>query len=227
MIQGTNICLHKNTFCEYDGADSNNGAISEFSFGTVVAFDAKQHLWVLQPSDGGKRVYVPESAVKLRFSLLPNSISKLGFYHRIAQSEQGACGRGLVAAQDIKAGMPIFQEHPLLVVRESTRLDDTRLEFALEHHSLRWHAYKTLVAQARREASKQPGAWSKALNAFKELGIAEHTPEHVTDAAAKIAASEGADADVQQVRDTLMRYFSNQFGFRNGAVSGATWGLDR
>ena len=206
------VLLHKNSFCTLVAPqDELHGTLCH-----LLAYDELKHKWCVRLGDGGgskagKELRVP--SLQLAFSLLPSSVGKLGCYHEVGYDDaQGSCGRGLVAKQDIKTGMPIFQEPPLIVAREDT-LTPFGNDFTLAHHDVRWQAYSVLAANASKDAD---GAWSRALKAFDTLGVADHVPGHVRDAALAIAARE-IGADAQLVRETLMRFHTNEFAFENNA----------
>jgi hypothetical protein len=214
MIQGLNVRLHKNSICSLRTEESE--ALDESGSCTISGYNAERQVWLVRRDGGKKELAVSESQLSLRFSLLPASACKLGCYHKIAQADQqGACGRGLVAAQDIpRAGLPVFQEPPLMVVRESTlRSESSALVNSLEHHLERWCAYRALLDRARRDSKE--GVWARALRAFEDLCVTDRVPEHLREAAHCIAAKE-EEATVERVQQVLMRFQSNQFTFRNG-----------
>ena len=153
-----------------------------------------------------EQIVVAEESLRLCFSLIPSSCGEETI-HRWIQHEdsQGLCGRGLLAAQDIKAGMPIFEEAPLILARD---------------YLWCWRAWGMLVGKSRKD---QPnGPWRRAFTAFQDLGMVEVPDTHVCEVAASIASKEAggepsAEA-VQRVQDVLMRFTCNQFGLPEGIV---------
>lgn len=212
MIQGEAVRLHKNTICSLRPEESASFDGSKAC--TVSAFNSAKQMWLVRSEGRKKETAVAESRLRLKFSLLPTS-AKLGCYHKVVQADQGACGRGLVAGQDIpKAGLPIFQEAPLLVVREITlRSDGAAPVNSFEHHLERWCAYSALIDRASRDGKE--GVWVRARRAFEDLCVADHVPDHLREAAELIASKE--EVATERVQQALMRFQSNQFTFRNGS----------
>ena len=132
MISGVTVSMHKNSCCKVASSEARFAG----QLCNVVSFNTRSQKWKVQ-LDSGQRTEISEPDLQLVFSLLPSSCGRLGFYHELGfEDTQGSCGRGLVAKQDVKAGMPIFQEPPLLVVRED--LDQPGGKFTVEHHRVRW-----------------------------------------------------------------------------------------
>ena len=226
MLQGSTVRLHKGSICtfEHDGLSATC---------IVAGFSADEQKWqVTLPDHNYAGVLVPESALRLCFSLLPSSLNDVKRFRKIEyEAAQGSCGRGFVAAEDIPRGQPIFEEAPLVVAFSPSPYDETAT--TLDHHGVRWRAYAKLAAAARREAStektRKDGRLGRALAAFDDLGIAGTVPDHVVDAARQLAEADFANdptasaspkvraAHEQHIVNTLMRYHSNQFHFDNGA----------
>lgn len=227
MIKGTNVQLHEGAICKIVAdSPSADGALC-----CIRGFDTAKGKWHVNveggKASGKKELLVPEHSLRLCYALAPSSLTKLERYHKTAfDDSQGSCGRGLVAAQDIRQGMPIFEEPPLVVAFDSSTS-------SREHHAERWRAYTALSLRARQDSST--GLWASALRAFEELGIADEIPEHVQDAAAVLAAQDWEEAPsafpsdahkqshVTKVTHTLMRFLSNQFGLSNGAPAGSAF----
>ena len=227
MLQGGTLRLHKNSICEIREGDVG-------SLCHIVAHDDQRKLWHVRGWDlvkfasDNKDALVTEPSLQLCFSLLPQSIGRLKFYQHIAHApSQGACGRGLVAAQDIKAHAPIFEEPPFMVV-----CDPSSSGAALHW---RWQAFKVLMTKASRDTAD--GMWSRALTVFQDLSSSD-APESVYEASRTIAAmdvEEDTEVDPtwlsereQRVREALMRYSTNQHRWHSGgsashhATGGAT-----
>ena len=216
MLQGKRAQLHRGSCCYVKAP--GKGFDNEIA--TVLEFNDEKEKWhvrLMAAQWKKKELLLPESALKLGFSLLPSSVSKFETYVRLDyEGSQGTCGRGLVAAMQIKAGWPVFEEAPFIVCRK----DATSME---AHHAERWMAFRTLEANAK--ASEN---YAQALAAFWELGFCEEVPAHVSDGAAAIVKkSEAAMAtplDAAQrekerkyVTEVLMRFHANQFGFFNAS----------
>ena len=207
VSSSSGLRLHKNSVCHVLDRDEQPEQLCH-----VIGHDGGEW-WRVRgwdpttfASDGNERV-VPESALQLCFSLLPYSVGKVKRYQKIAfESEQGACGRGLIATQDIKAKVPIFEEPPFLVTHESraSRFETLRA---------RWLSYKALCARTAKE-TPEDGPFSLALKAFEDLDTS-NPPDGVLEAAREIAAHEATHfAEVQSV---LMRFATNQHGWHSGA----------
>lgn len=207
VSSSSGLRLHKNSVCHVLDRDEQPEQLCH-----VIGHDGGER-WRVRgwdpttfASDGNERV-VPESALQLCFSLLPYSVGKVKRYQKIAfESEQGACGRGLIATQDIKAKVPIFEEPPFLVTHESraSRFETLRA---------RWLSYKALCARTAKE-TPEDGPFSLALKAFEDLDTS-NPPDGVLEAAREIAAHEATHfAEVQSV---LMRFATNQHGWHSGA----------
>lgn len=215
MLQGARVQLHPGTVCtitsprsKFDGASCS-----------IRCYNAQKRKWQVQLMDKerGKEVLVAEESLKLEFCLLPKA--EVQFYQKVGfESTQGTCGRGLIAMQDMKKGLPIFEEPPLIVAFKSSTS-------SLEHHTVRWRAYRmlTTMAEEERQAAAH-GAWTQALAAFDELGVADEVPKHVADAAEQLAARDCASGSLaesqrsahrQRILGVLMRFLSNQFGHEN------------
>lgn len=214
MIQGDHVRLHKGSYCtlRVPGKSFDGGAC------TIIAYDGEKLKWQVQLEQADKkRLLVPEAALRLGFSVLP--LSQAGCYRKISQAgSQGDCGRGLIAAERIPAGVPIFEEGPILVAHKNTTSPQ-------EHHTQRWRAYKALRASAKHKK----GAFAQSLAVFEDLGISDHVPDHLRAGAEKIADDEAAalslsPADAARAREkhlkhvieVLMKFNCNQFGFENG-----------
>lgn len=226
LIEGATARLHKNSICQMFTADSGNALCS------ILAYDGEKKKWRVQgfdlaslASDGTEHL-VAEESLQLCFSLLPSSCGKVRAYQEIAhEAEQGACGRGLMAMQDIKSGSPIFEEPPLIVAHESSISRSCTVQW-------RFEAYKALLAKASREDTA--GVWSRALAAFESLGTLD-APIGICEAARQIVAHENeaagnADRELgerqrqaqqrtQHVQEVLMRYVTNQHGWHCGSSS--------
>ena len=219
MLSGRAVALHKGSFCYL----STDGETYEDALCVIRSYEPVKQLWLVQHA--GEEVLVPETSLRFCFSLLPNALKKFETYHKLAYEDaQGACGRGLLAGQDIQKGMPIFEERPLLVAFKSAASP-------VEHHEQRWRAYEMLVARANQEAKiTTDRAWANALAAFDDLGISDHVPPHLEGSVAQIASADfrkaphqfaSAQAQAAHTRlitDTLMRFHCNQFGISNGAT---------
>ena len=223
MIQGARVRLHRGTVCYILAGD----APLDGERCTVLSYDSSASKWRVRMQGaawGGRELHLPETALRLSFSLLPSSPGKLQCHFQVeSEGEQGACGRGLVAAQRVPAGMMILEEPPLIVAFKST----SSLQ---EHHYERWLAYGTLRANARMSGASNHAALVRAFDAFDSLGVAAAVPSHVREGAAHIVAmaleaggqassisEEQREAHLQHVTAVLMRFQSNQFTFNNGA----------
>ena len=218
MLSGRAVALHKGSFCYL----STDGETYEDALCVIRSYDPVKQLLV---QHAGEEVLVPETSLRFCFSLLPNALKKFETYHKLAYEDaQGACGRGLLAGQDIQKGMPIFEERPLLVAFKSAASP-------VEHHEQRWRAYEMLVARANQEATiTTDRTWANALAAFDDLGISDHLPPHLEGSVAQIASAdfrkaphqfasaEAQAAHTRLITDTLMRFHCNQFGISNGAA---------
>lgn len=186
MLEGAALRLHKNTLVHIDGEGT----------GLITGYDAEARRWRVLV--GGKtETAATEESLQLRFFVQPTSCIRVhGFVKVVGEEAQGACGRGLIAAQDIRSGYPIVEEPPLIVVRSS--LDAS----PHEHHAERWRAYKMLAGKA----SAGPGtAWASAKAAFDDLVACEPASGSLKDvsrveAAAQIAREEAEGLDEEQVR---------------------------
>ena len=219
MIQGDVVRLHKNTFVRVEGHEG---------LCIVTGYDSSEHKWRLFWPAQNKELRVGSAMMQLSFCVLPASCSRLGCYHQFGyESAQGACGRGLIAATDIKRGQPIFEEPPLFVVRSCDGSSP------LEHHSERWAAYKFLATRAAKDSSDGP--WRKALRGFEEL-VASQPSNRAKDrarleAAQHIAAQEGSSAPgksvdkkfLARVLGVLDRFASNEYGLENGNPGDPSW----
>jgi hypothetical protein len=219
MIQGDVVRLHKNTFVRVEGHEG---------LCIVTGYDSSAHKWRLFWPAQNKELRVASAKMQLSFCVLPASCSRLGCYHQFGyESAQGACGRGLIAATDIKRGQPIFEEPPLFVVRSCDGSSP------LEHHSERWAAYKFLATRAAKDSSDGP--WRKALRGFEEL-VASQPSNRAKDtarleAAQHIAAQEGSSAPgksvdkkfLARVLGVLDRFASNEYGLENGNPGDPSW----
>jgi hypothetical protein len=219
MIQGDVVRLRKNTFVRVEGHEG---------LCIVTGYDSSEHKWRLFWPAQNKELRVASAKMQLSFCVLPASCSRLGCYHQFGyESAQGACGRGLIAATDIKRGQPIFEEPPLFVVRSCDGSSP------LEHHSERWAAYKFLATRAAKDSSDGP--WRKALRGFEEL-VASQPSNRVKDtarleAAQHIAAQEGSSAPgksvdkkfLARVLGVLDRFASNEYGIENGNPGDPSW----
>ena len=204
MIQGTKVRLHRGSSC-YVKAD---GKAFDGEACTILAYEGEKRKWHVRLFEAKwkrKELLLPETALRLGYSLLPQSAGKMEHYVKLDyEGAQGDCGRGLVAAQHIKRGWPIFEEPPLVVARKC-------IEGMDEHHTVRWNAYVQLE-----QCAKTSPAHGSALAAFWELGVSDVVPEHLRSAATCI--SEAHATDLNRVVGVLMRFHSNQFGFDNGTI---------
>ena len=133
MIKGTEVQVHKNSFVRVQGHDGD---------ALIAGYDEEKQLWRVLLPDEKKELLVPESSLSFRYCVLPASSTRLGCYAKFENEEaQGSCGRGVLAAQDIKGGHPFIQEPPLFVVRSC------ETHSPLEHYSERWRAYKMLYSK--------------------------------------------------------------------------------
>ena len=154
MCQGAVVRLHQGSFCYV----STDGETYDESLCQVMSFNRDKLEWMCKWK--GREVPLPETALRLCFSLLPTALDNLHFHHKIEfETAQGSCGRGLVAGEDIKQGSPIFEEPCLLVVYKSA-------VSPLEQHELRWRAYQIL----KNLASRGNSSYKKAVAAFDQLG---------------------------------------------------------
>ena len=215
MIEGSVVRMHKGTVC-YLRAPKRP---YDKHICMVLGYDkakAKWHVRLQSVEFAGKELLVLESSLKLAFSLLPSSPDEFQSYVSLSnEGAQGSCGRGLVAGQAIRVGVPIFEEPPVAVAFKSA-------ESMHEHHAERWRAYSSLASNAKRPGDVN---FSKALAAFEDLGIADVVPDHVRESAALIAqqnldgkspSAEMLAAHAKEVSDVLMRWACNQFTFENG-----------
>ena len=187
MLQGTRLRLHKNSFVRVHGHDG---------IGVCTSYDPDKQKWCVVWPSLRKELLVAESALELSHTILPSSCGRLGCYQQFAfEATQGNCGRGIVANQNIKAGMPIFEEPPLFVVPSCENTSP------LEHHAARWRAYRTLAVKASKDALG--GVWAKAFAGFEEL-VASSPTNRLKDAARRDAAYQialhEADASDEQAR---------------------------
>ena len=138
--------------------------------------DAVKGEWYVRVQGGplrGKEMALAESSLRFGYSMLPSSVQKLHRFCEISSEDtQGSCGRGLVTARPVKAGMPIFEEPPFLVAYKSSNSPQ-------EHHLQRWLAYATLLSNSQRADARNADVLAEALQAFNNLGVADHVPEHV------------------------------------------------
>ena len=210
MCQGAVVRLHQGSFCYV----STDGETYDESLCQVMSFNRDKLEWMCKWK--GREVPLPETALRLCFSLLPTALDNLHFHHKIEfETAQGSCGRGLVAGEDIKQGSPIFEEPCLLVVYKSA-------VSPLEQHELRWRAYQIL----KNLASRGNSSYKKAVAAFDQLGTSSVVPEHVRTSAIEIArvspdprarAASSASTYAEEIESVLMRFHCNQFSFYNGA----------
>ena len=210
MCQGAVVRLHRGSFCYV----STDGETYDESLCQVMSFNRDKLEWMCKWK--GREVPIPETALRLCFSLLPSALDNLHFHHKIEfETAQGSCGRGLVAGEDIKQGSPIFEEPCLLVVYKSA-------VSPIEQHELRWRAYQML----KNLASRGNSSYKKAVAAFDQLGTSSVVPEHVRTSAIEIArvspdprarAASSASTYAEEIESVLMRFHCNQFSFYNGA----------
>ena len=180
------------------------------------SFDAAKNKWQIQLEGSqwnGKELLVPESALRLAFCLLPDSVAKRKkMVALIEEDAQGSCGRGLIVAQSVAPGSPLFEEPPLILSSSGKGM-----------HQDRWRAYLTLMM-----AAQQQPAHRAALAAFDDLGISDlPTMLEVTKVASSAILSEALAAAGQdlppderarqqeKVTNALMKFQSNQFKYAN------------
>lgn len=207
MIQGERLRLHKGSCCRLK--DCPDDFLDKMC--SVAAYEKPPSVkgWRVKVQGMDAMSIIPEASLALRFHLLPQSLARLIKYALVEdEAAQGACGRGLIAAQDISARHPIFVEPPLIVVGGAQGNDSA----SFVAHENRWLAYKALLMR-----SSKGGAWQEALEAFDDLAVLDSVPDSVRAAAARIATKEGMDEGnedfVKRIQDTLMRYKCNQFDF--------------
>ena len=236
LLEGETVRLHRGSLCELDDEDDEEaegrderGLGSGTTLCHIISFDRTRGQWQVRSARDGSDRYVSESSLRLCYSLLPSHAKRVRTYAKITLEVHGACGRGVAAAEDIRAGAPIFEEAPFLIARESRGSPAATLAW-------RWRACKTLRSQASAQTGDE--IWSQALSAFLELqaspGTASDAPEGVREVARQIAASEvasevegagGAAPEedlVQRITDSLMRFATNQHSWHSGALHGGT-----
>lgn len=223
MFHGNKVRLHPGTVCHLDAP----GRPFHLEHCTVQKFDAAKSKWQIRLEAqqwNGKELLVPESSLRLAFCLLPDSVAKRKKMVKLIEEDaQGSCGRGLVVAQSVAPGAPLFEEPPLVLSSSGKGM-----------HQDRWRAYLTLMMSAQ----QQP-AHGAALEAFEDLGISDlPTMLESTKAAASNILSEALAAAGQdlppvermrqqeKVTGALMRFQSNQFKFANVEDTGADSGPD-
>ena len=204
--------LHPGTVCRLDAP----GRPFHLEHCTVRSFDAAKNKWQIQLEGSqwnGKELLVPESALRLAFCLLPDSVAKRKkMVALIEEDAQGSCGRGLIVAQSVAPGSPLFEEPPLILSSSGKGM-----------HQDRWRAYLTLMM-----AAQQQPAHRAALAAFDDLGISDlPTMLEVTKVASSAILSEALAAAGQdlppderarqqeKVTNALMKFQSNQFKYAN------------
>ena len=215
MLQGVRAALHEGTVVYV------NGLAPTPVRATIAAHDAASGKWRvrLQGSQWqGQELLVPEDSIRVSFCLLPSSLSNLQEFVRVTEeTEQGACGRGLIVLEPVLAGRPIFAEPPLIVVGGLIMPHRT-------HHSERFLAYSALKRYTTAELQRAQAGhatdlqYSQTLAAFHDLGMASHVPAHLAEGAQNIAVKMFGDASrAGEVSDVLRRFHSNQFRLDNGA----------
>lgn len=222
MLQGQGVRLHRGTICHLKAAGKDyDGAAC-----TVVDYKEEKKKWLVRLEGeewAGRQLLASEASMALAYCLLPVSLSKLRKFKGVTEEGvQGSCGRGLLAAQSVGAGNPIFEEAPFMVVYKAH--DDPFV-----HHAHRWRAYSALELAARRDGDVSTRA---AVNAFDDLDYPLDRPSAATlhEVAEAIADSTAAaesgggigqrvvqrTALVQQVAGVLNKFRANEFGFANG-----------
>ena len=146
MIKGSAVSLHKGSVCYVSAASKPYDGDRCI----VQAFEPSKDKWRVRLQGGSKELLIPESGLRLSFALQPTAPNKMEEYAKLSYEDtQGSCGRGLIVAQPVRAGLPLFEEPPLVVAFK----DATSPK---EHHKERWQAYATLLANARREQQFKP-----------------------------------------------------------------------
>ena len=199
MIQGQEATLHAQTVCHLIAEKS---PLHEKQC-MIQSFDQAKGKWIVQLGSG-KKLLVLESTLRVSFCLLPSSTRKLQLFVRVGKEDQGSCGRGLAVQEAVPAGHPIFSEPPLIVA--GGLVGGTK-------HSERWQAYATLRSNAKLEGCAD-GPVTQALQAFESLGIGEHIPSSVREAAEAIAKQQSAHTE--DVFNALARFHTNSFRLHNG-----------
>ena len=216
MLIGERARLHKGSVCYlYAGKGVKPG---QPKTATVVAFDKKRKKWAVDVEEREKR-YVPESDLRFGHSVIPDAIPRFRNYAPLGRDESSSCGRGLVATKPIKAGTLLFEEPPFMIV--SAWGDESDPNIANRHQAERWLAYKRLYEGAARDGNE-------ALKAFEELTCDATVPDDVDEGARyaheKYGHIAGKKVTINRIRDVLMRFKCNQFGFEekgNPAFAGA------
>jgi hypothetical protein len=160
-LEGERVWLHEGSSCELVGDKGSSRRC------IVQHYDAEQTRWLVR-LEGQACSAVPEASLRLGYCVLPSSVRLRKTFHQVAYENQGACGRGLYAAEHVRTGWPLFEEPPLLIVRHADGGSDECLR-----------AYEQLETSAECErAVGSGGAWAAALAAFDELGTSgrEHAP---------------------------------------------------
>ena len=212
MWHGSTVKLHPGTVCHLEAPsreELNNEMVS------VVRFEASKGKWQVRlqnPRFRGKELFVPEASLRLAFCVLSESVTKAKrLVEMIEEPKQGACGRGILVAQSIQPGAPLFEEPPLMLTPTGVK----------RMHEDRWRAYLTLMLSAQRSEADEA-----ALAAFDDLAIsdvlnkgAEAAAEAILQSALRSSGGGMSEADKakqrQRVQDALMRFQSNQFKFDN------------
>lgn len=227
MIQGERVRLHPETVCEVDGSNSQFGG----SRCVILGFDTATSKWraKLLGRDNEAEMLFAESELRLGYSVLPSAVERLKYHAEIiTEDAQGACGRGITVGESVPAHAPLFEEPPFLVVYSDPG------EANLNHFAERWRAYSALAdLTMAHDASDVQAAAVAALAGFDDLAIASAAPPaELKDAAEKIVTAEEQSEEaalmspaaraehVEEVVQTLRRFRSNAFGFKNGAESG-------
>jgi hypothetical protein len=219
MLSGDSLSLHRGSLCYI----SSPGAKFDGACCTVLSFSEEKARWHVRLQDTGnkdsrrgKTRYVLESMLRLRFCVLQQNALPKRLVEFGEEREQGGCGRGLVTVRAIRAGQPLFEERPLVVV--TSDLGDPR-----RHYNERFVSYTTLARAAAR--CGEGSAEAAALDAFEGLCTEGVVPEAVRRAARAILdendpaamSAEEREGSLAAVTDVLMRFEANQFGLDNGA----------